>query len=178
MQFCSFIHRVRLSVLQRVCSYRALILAALKADMLDRHARQCNHERKPYHTSPYSILVQHSAPGRAGRPLVNFDVALGELVREAKWLGRLGCEVPEAARRVLLQEHKFKFYYSRLHFLLRARGSSSVPRLLSLSQQVHCRLVAAEFAPPSASHSRKLASWSPLTVVSEILHVVRRVSMV
>lgn len=61
--------------------------------------------------------------GRAGKPLVNFDVALGELVREARWLGRLGCEVPEAARRVLLQEHKFKFYYSRLAHLLR------VPRL-------------------------------------------------
>ena len=55
---------------------------------------------------------------------MNFDVALGELVREAKWLGRLGCEVPEAARRVLLQEHKFKFYYSRLQYLLRARGCS------------------------------------------------------
>jgi hypothetical protein len=61
----------------------------------------------------------------AGRPLVNFDVALGDLLREARWLGRLGCEVPEPARRVLLQEHKLKFYHARLAHLLRAR----VPRV-------------------------------------------------
>ena len=75
--------------------------------------------------------------------MVNFDVALCELVREAKWLGRLGCEVPEAARRVLLQEHKFKFYYSRLHFLLRARQLSlyhPVPSLAVRDSAAFCRL--------------------------------------
>lgn len=108
-------------------------------------------------------MAQHSALGCAGRPLVNFDVALGELVREAKWLGRLGCEVPEAARRVLLQEHKFKFYYSRLHFLLRARGSSHhlVPSLLSQTHYVIASSVSAEWAPPSASHNRKLTILHP-----------------
>ena len=69
---------------------------------------------------------------------MNFDVALGELMREAKWLGRLGCEVPEAARRVLLQEHKFKFYYSRLHFLLRVRRAAlqhtCLPNVIPLAQ--------------------------------------------
>ena len=83
--------------------------------------------------------------GGAGKPLVNFDVALGELVREARWLGRLGCEVPEAARRVLLQEHKFKFYYSRLAHLLRV--PRPLPRSLCWGTCFHFSFAFAHTSP-------------------------------
>ena len=74
-----------------------------------------------------------SRRARAGRPLVNFDVALGDLLREARWLGRLGCEVPDAAKRVLLQEHKLKFNHARLGHLLRARLPEAPPGIKGIS---------------------------------------------
>ena len=55
---------------------------------------------------------------RAGRYCVNFEARLLEMVREARWLGRLGCPVPEAAALVLPQEPKFRDYHDRLTHLL------------------------------------------------------------
>ena len=49
---------------------------------------------------------------------MNFQRSLLELIREARALGRLGIEVPEAARLALMQEHKFRVYYDRLTHLL------------------------------------------------------------
>ena len=57
----------------------------------------------------------------AGRYCVNFEARLLEMVREARWLGRLGCPVPEAAALVLPQEPKFRDYYDRLTHLLLVR---------------------------------------------------------
>ena len=54
----------------------------------------------------------------AGKHYVNFQRSLLELIREARALGRLGIEVPEAARLALTQEHKFRAYYDRLTHLL------------------------------------------------------------
>ncbi|GHP01798.1 hypothetical protein PPROV_000055500 [Pycnococcus provasolii] len=41
------------------------------------------------------------------------------LIRETKWLQRIGVEVPEAAKMVLLQEGKFKHYYQQLTYTLK-----------------------------------------------------------
>jgi dynein heavy chain len=49
---------------------------------------------------------------------VNFDHEILQLIREAKCLDRMGIEVPEGARIVLLQEDKFKAYYNDLHYAL------------------------------------------------------------
>mgnify|MGYP002393457647 CR=1 FL=1 len=43
-----------------------------------------------------------------GKMEVNFDNEILQLIRETKWLLRLGLEVPEDAKMVLLQEEKFK----------------------------------------------------------------------
>ncbi len=58
---------------------------------------------------------------RAGKLLVNFDKAIMQLMREAKYLQRMGCPVPEAARMVLLQEEKFKHYFNQLTYALQVQ---------------------------------------------------------
>ena len=42
-----------------------------------------------------------------------------QLMREAKYLQRMGIEVPESAKMVLLQEDKFKRYYNQLSHALK-----------------------------------------------------------
>lgn len=49
---------------------------------------------------------------------MNFQRKLLELLREACALGRIGIDVPEAARLTLRQEEKFRGYYDRLDHLL------------------------------------------------------------
>ncbi|KAL9651365.1 hypothetical protein ABK040_001315 [Willaertia magna] len=56
------------------------------------------------------------------RLYVNFDIEIIQLIRESKWLMRLGVEIPESAKNVLLQEHKFKAYFNELTFVLKERS--------------------------------------------------------
>jgi dynein heavy chain len=49
---------------------------------------------------------------------VNFDQEILQLIREAKCLDRMGIEVPDGAKMVLLQEDKFKSYYNELSYAL------------------------------------------------------------
>ena len=51
--------------------------------------------------------------------LVNFDKEIMQLMRETKYLQRMGIEVPESAKMVLLQEEKFKTYYNQLSYALK-----------------------------------------------------------
>jgi dynein heavy chain len=51
--------------------------------------------------------------------MVNFDDEIFQLIREAKCLDRMGVEIPESARIVLLQEDKFKQYFNELDYLLK-----------------------------------------------------------
>ncbi len=46
------------------------------------------------------LLVQHP---ETGRPLVNFDKEVMQLIRETKYMQRFGIDVPESALMVLLQ---------------------------------------------------------------------------
>ncbi len=50
---------------------------------------------------------------------VNFDREILQLIREMRWLMRLGVEIPENAKMVLLQEQKFKYYNNQLWHILR-----------------------------------------------------------
>ena len=59
----------------------------------------------------------HHCP--AGQLLVNFDKALMQLIRETKYLQRMGIAVPESARQVLAQEEKFKIYFNQLTYALK-----------------------------------------------------------
>ena len=58
-----------------------------------------------------TLIVRHPEDGKL---YVNFDSEIAQLIREAKCLDRMGIEVPEAAKTVLLQEEKFKAYYAQL----------------------------------------------------------------
>ena len=55
---------------------------------------------------------------RAKKLYVNFDPEILQLIREAKCLSRIGIDIPESAKIVLLQEDKFKGYYNDLAYLL------------------------------------------------------------
>ncbi len=64
-----------------------------------------------------SAIYVHHCP--AGQLLVNFDKALMQLIRETKYLQRMGIAVPESARQVLAQEEKFKIYFNQLTYALK-----------------------------------------------------------
>ena len=63
-----------------------------------------------------TLIIRHPDDDRL---YVNFDREILQLIREAKCLDRMGIEIPESARIVLLQENKFKSYYNDLSFALR-----------------------------------------------------------
>lgn len=64
-----------------------------------------------------TLLIRHPDDGRL---YVNFDTEILQLIRETKCLVRLGREdIPEHARMVLMQEDKFKAYYSQLSHILK-----------------------------------------------------------
>jgi len=53
-----------------------------------------------------------------GKLFVNFDSEIFQLFREAKCLVKLGIDISEEAKIVLLQEEAFKAYYNDLKFML------------------------------------------------------------
>ena len=53
-----------------------------------------------------------------GKLFVNFDSEIFQLIREAKCLVKLGIDISEEAKIVLLQEEAFKAYYNDLKFML------------------------------------------------------------
>lgn len=63
-----------------------------------------------------TLIVRHPETGRL---LVNFDREILQLIKEAKYLQRMGLSVPESAKMVLLQEDKFKYYYNKLTYIIR-----------------------------------------------------------
>ena len=63
-----------------------------------------------------TLIVRHPETGNL---LVNFDKEIMQLMRETKYLQRMGIEVPESAKMVLLQEEKFKTYYNQLSYALK-----------------------------------------------------------
>lgn len=73
-----------------------------------------------------TLIIRHP---RSGMLFVNFDREILQLIREAKFLQRMGIDVPESARMVLLQEEKFKSYFNELAFVLKEyeRILSKVP---------------------------------------------------
>ncbi len=60
----------------------------------------------------------------AGKLLVNFDKSILTVIREAKWLQRMGMSVPEAAMLLLLQEEKYKLYFNNLQHALQVSAVS------------------------------------------------------
>jgi len=63
-----------------------------------------------------TLIIRHPDDGKL---YVNFDHELLQLIREAKCLDRMGIEIPESAKIVLLQEDKFKSYFNDLSYALK-----------------------------------------------------------
>jgi dynein heavy chain, axonemal len=62
-----------------------------------------------------TLIIRHPNNNKL---YVNFDAEIMTMIREAKCLSRLGIEIPESAKIVLLQEEKFKMYNNELQFVL------------------------------------------------------------
>lgn len=63
-----------------------------------------------------TLIIRHPEDGKL---YVNFDPEILQLIREAKCLDRMGIEIPESAKIVLLQEEKFKSYNNELVYALK-----------------------------------------------------------
>jgi dynein heavy chain len=63
-----------------------------------------------------TLIIRHPDNNKL---YVNFDSEILTLIREAKCLTRIGIDIPESAKIVLLQEDKFKMYNNELQFVLR-----------------------------------------------------------
>jgi dynein heavy chain, axonemal len=66
-----------------------------------------------------TLVIRHPETGRL---FVNFDQEILQLVREAKCLDRMGIEIPDSAKMVLLQEERFKAHYNELNHALHEYG--------------------------------------------------------
>ena len=63
-----------------------------------------------------TLIIRHPDNNKL---YVNFDSEILTLIREAKCLSRIGIEIPESAKIVLLQEDKFKMYNNELQYVLK-----------------------------------------------------------
>lgn len=76
----------------------------------------CNEIEKSKAALQATLIVRHEENKKL---YVNFDLEIMQLIREAKCMDRVGIEIPESARIILLQEDKFKAYYYELLFVLK-----------------------------------------------------------
>ena len=63
-----------------------------------------------------TLIIQHPSNNKL---YVNFDSEILTLIREAKWLARIGIELPENAKIVLLQEDEFEINCNELQYVLK-----------------------------------------------------------
>ena len=73
----------------------------------------CNNIEKAKAGLQATLIIRHNV---TKKPVVNFDLEIFEVIREAKCLERCSQNkpIPESARIILLQEEKFKQYYNEL----------------------------------------------------------------
>ncbi|KAL3815567.1 hypothetical protein ACHAXA_000299 [Cyclostephanos tholiformis] len=62
-----------------------------------------------------TLIIRHPDDNKL---YVNFDHDIFQLIREAKCLDRMGIEIPESAKIALVQEEKFKTFYTQLNWAL------------------------------------------------------------
>ena len=77
-----------------------------------------------------TLIVRHPTTDKL---YVNFDHQILELMKEAKCLRRLGHEIPESAKMVLMMEDKYKHHYNLLSYALGEyeRLMAGVPEILA-----------------------------------------------
>ena len=77
-----------------------------------------------------TLIVRHPTTDKL---YVNFDHQILELMKEAKCLRRLGHEIPESAKMVLMMEDKYKHHYNLLSYALAEyeKVMEGVPEILA-----------------------------------------------
>ncbi|PSC73956.1 flagellar outer dynein arm heavy chain gamma [Micractinium conductrix] len=93
-----------------------------------------------------TLLTEHPETGAL---LVNFDTEVLQLMREARYLQRLGLPIPDSAQMVLLQEEKFTLYYNQLSHALAEleRLTAVVPTVLTPLLAPHLEDLRDKMAP-------------------------------
>mgnify|MGYP003961386239 CR=1 FL=1 len=118
-------------VAQALCGYEALYLNAWM-NSIEKAKAGLN----------ATLLIKHEQ-----KLYVNYDRQILQLIRETKWLLRMGIDVPTSAIAVLQQEQKFKKYFNDLTFIVneveRIKGmiipvteELMKPMILSLEQKI------------------------------------------
>jgi len=112
-----------------------------------------------------TLIIRHP---RSGMLFVNFDREITQLIREAKYMQRMGISVPESALMVLLQEEKFMHFFNELSFALK-----EYERVLAMVPPV-CRPI---LRPHLADLDRKLEpgmsllTWQSMNIDAYLLRV-------
>ena len=112
-----------------------------------------------------TLIVRHPETGNL---LVNFDREISQLMREAKYLQRMGIEVPESAKMVLLQEEKFKRYYNQLSHALKEydRVTSAIVPVAKPLLGPHLDDLEKKLAP-----GMYILTWTSMNIDGYLMHV-------
>ena len=99
---------------------------------------------------------------------VNFDPEIMQLIREAKCMDRVGIEIPESARIILLQEEKFKMYYNELLYVLKEHD-----RIISKIKPINKNLLNPhqEDLELKLLPGRVTLTWTSMNIDSYLQHV-------
>ncbi|RYY32458.1 hypothetical protein EON62_05335 [archaeon] len=126
-----------------------------------------------------TLIIRHPDDGKL---YVNFDAEILQLIREAKCLDRMGIEIPESAKVVVLQEQKYKSYFSDLAHALSeyARITSQIipvtapllkPALADLEYRLRPGLITLTWTSMNID-SYKASVYSGLARLEELVHNV------
>ena len=99
-----------------------------------------------------TLIIRHPTTGKL---FVNFDREILNLIREAKCLDRMGVQVPENARLVMMQEDKFKVYENELTYMLKEydRIMSSIAPVAKKLLEPHVRDIEFKMRPGLVTHT-------------------------
>ncbi|GCC35016.1 hypothetical protein chiPu_0013494 [Chiloscyllium punctatum] len=127
-----------------------------------------------------SLLVRHPETKEI---LVNFDPAVFEVLIEAKYLYKMGLDVPEAAFNLCLKETRIKNYYLSLQELLSnyQNVANTIPSIIQPMMKPFIGQVDEAFIP-----GLTMLSWTSLNIerfienvydlLAELKHIVKQVS--
>jgi dynein heavy chain len=105
-----------------------------------------------------TLLVRHPETSQL---IVNFDKDIAKLVREAKYMKRMGIAIPGAAQMVLLQDEKFNYYYQQLTHIVKehSRIMHSIKTIVKPLLKPHIDDLDKKIAP-----GLSVLSWTSLNV--------------
>lgn len=112
-----------------------------------------------------TLIIRHD---ELKKFLVNFDPEIMQLIREAKCMDRVGIEIPESARIILLQEEKFKMYYNELTYVLK-----EYDRILSKIKPINKNLLSPHLEDLELKllPGRVTLTWTSMNIDSYLQHV-------